>query len=97
MIGLVNATGSPEASRAQSIADAGFKHGGGKKRTDQIPLPSNEQAVEKVLDSAVEGIEFLGASEERELPGGDTSDRFAQADAEAGLPSTLGSVLDVQA
>lgn len=97
MKGLVNAAGASEASRVRSITEASSKSGEGKKPA-RVLLPNNGQAVESVLLSAVQGVEFLETGEERELPGGDTSDRFAQADSGAKLPSTsLGSHLDVQA
>ncbi len=97
MIGLINSAGSPEASRIQSTADARSKGKSGEKGGEQIPLPTNEQAIERLLASAVQNVAFLAGDRQRGTPGGDSSDRFAQADAEARLSPTIGTALDVQA
>jgi len=97
MIGLINSAGSPEASRIQSTTDAGSKGKSGEKTGKRIPLPTNEQAVDQLLASAVQNVAFLAGDRQRGAPGGDSSDRFAQADTEAKLSSTIGTALDVQA
>jgi hypothetical protein len=95
MIGLVNAVGTPEASRNQSKSRADFEDA--NKKSEHL-VSSDEQAVERVLNVAVETIQLATPDEERGLPKGDESDRFAQADAEAKTaPTPLGGNLDVQA
>lgn len=91
MIGLVNSAGAPEASRIQSTGKAGVENGASKKLA---PLLSDERAVKKVLDKAVESIRFASPDGKRPLPDGNASDRFAQADTEAQTPSNVGSILD---
>lgn len=96
MIGLVNAAGAPETSRVQSAnrdaAESFLKEG-----QKLIPILNNERAAERVLQSAVKTISFTTSEAQRGLPGDGQSDRFDQADREAGSTPTLGRTLDVTA
>ena len=62
-----------------------------------MPVLSGEQAAQRVLQSAVQTIEFTASQAERSLPGGEQSDRFDQAELEANSTCTLGGELDVTA
>ncbi len=92
MIGLVNSAGAPEASRIQSAGKAGSEKEGAK---ELAPLLSDERAVKKVLDKAVEALQFANPDGQRGLPDGDASDRFDQADNEQRPLSNAGNFLDV--
>lgn len=96
MIGLVNAAGTPETSRVQSahrtVVESVLEEG-----RKLIPLLTGEQAAQRVLQSAVQTIEFTASQAERGLPGGEQSDRFDQAELEANSTRTLGRELDVTA
>ncbi len=98
MIGLVNAAGTPVPSKAQSVFQAAqLAHDSETK--DPVLIVNSQQAVEQVLRSAVETIKFVKSQGERQLPDGDGSDRFDQADQEALVRETggVGRVLDVTA
>ena len=98
MIGLVNAAGSPRPSKAKSVFQtAQLAHD--SETQDPVLIVNSQQAVEQVLRSAVETIEFVRARSERELPDGDSSDRFGQADREATIRQTdsVGEFLDMTA
>jgi hypothetical protein len=96
MIGLVNSAGAPETSRVQSahrtVVESVLEEG-----RKLIPILTGEQAAQRVLQSAVQTIEFTASQAERSLPGGEQSDRFDQAELEASSTCTLGGELDVTA
>ena len=96
MTGLVNAAGAPGPSRVQSTFK-GSELAHESEREKLVPLLTGPQAAARVLRSAVETIEFAEAAPTRPVPEGEASDRFDQADQEAGVTSTLGRDLDVTA
>lgn len=96
MIGLVNAAGAPETSRVQS-AQRTVAEPAPLAERKLAPILSNERAVERVIQSAVQAIEFVASQAERNLPEGEQSDRFDQAELEADSTRTLGAGLDVTA
>lgn len=96
MIGLVNATGVSDAlhrevsRKTNELAD--------KPAGQPPPILSNEQAANRVLETAVESIRLQTEDGQRGLPGGEQSDRFSQADLETAASGTpLGAALDVTA
>ncbi len=96
MIGLVNAAGAPESSRIQSVSSDKMRVPEAE-RSNVFPLLNNERAAQQVLRSAVNTIEFTAAGAAREVPDGEQSDRFDQAELEAGSSQTVGRFLDVTA
>ncbi len=100
MIGLVNAAGAPETSRVQSalrgVVDAFLDEG-----RKIIPILNNEQAVGRVIQSAIQTISMTNSEAQRGLPSEEQSDRYDRADQEqrSRLETTqaLGRDLDVTA
>ena len=96
MTGLVNAAGAPGPSRVQSTFK-GMELARESEREKLVPVLTGPHATARVLRSAVETIHFAEAAPMRPAPEGEASDRFDQADQEAGVASTLGRDLDVTA
>jgi len=95
MIGLVNAVGVVQASRAQSTEQSASVRTEGPEKL--APVLSSEQAANHVLRTAVESIKFQETGSQRGSPDGEESDRAAQTDLEASPSGALGGVLDVTA
>ena len=98
MIGLVNAAGTPQQARAESVSKS-VREQMDDQAKRLAPVLNGEQAASKVLQSAIDALHAMVMPEgERALPTGDQSDRFAQADLESGItPQTVGGNLDVTA
>ena len=97
MIGLVNAIGATETARLEGTSRSLRANEAGAAKY-QSPVLNNEQAVYKVLRSAVDALQDPPrATPERKLPDGTESDRFAQDALEAKPDQTLGGNLDVTA
>jgi len=95
MVGLVNAAGTPETSRVQSVFTAALQ--AGETKGGLLPIVNSQQAAERVLRSAVDTIEFTNGDVVRPTPDGGQSDRFAQAELEAATTESVGKFLDVTA
>lgn len=93
MIGLVNAIGVAESQRQQ-----GFQRPAENSEravTNRAPILTAEQAVNRVLHTAVEALEFQQSNQQRKTPDSQESDRFAQADLDSKPGGALGVALDV--
>ncbi|MCP4247646.1 MAG: hypothetical protein GY778_11405 [bacterium] len=65
--------------------------------TRLLPPVDGLDAAERVIQGLVETLEFTEAEDERALPGEQESDRFDQAEQEAGASGSIGTRLDVTA
>ena len=97
MIGLVNAIGVSEGARNASTTRS-LRGNEAEAAQNQSPVLNNEQAVYKVLRSAVDAMEDPTMPvPERKLPDGTESDRFTQDSLEEKSAQPLGRNLDVTA
>jgi hypothetical protein len=98
MIGLVNAAGTPVPARVQAN-ERSVRGALEEQARNLAPILSGEQAASKVLHTAIEALEETEQdAKERAAPEGEQSDRFAQAELEAGTPTPeVGGQLDVTA
>ncbi|MHC4090142.1 MAG: hypothetical protein ACYSVY_07670 [Planctomycetota bacterium] len=98
MVGLVNAAGTAEFSRIQAELLAAAR----TRQAEQgklVPLLDSVHAAERIVQIAVQTIEFAEAKAEaeRHVPDGQESDRFDQAEQEANSAATPSEHLDVTA
>ncbi|MCP4592406.1 MAG: hypothetical protein GY842_16865 [bacterium] len=95
MIGLVNAAGMSDVARSSAVDQAARNVVGGIF----VPIERGEGTKAfSVLRSAIEQADFRRSGEERKAPSGEESDRFAQAETEARVPTeNLGQLMDVTA
>jgi hypothetical protein len=97
MIGLVNAIGVAETARSASTARS-LRGNEAEAAEYQSPVLNKEQAVYRVLRSAVDALENPNMPmPEQKLPDGMESDRYAQDSLEEKSAQPLGGTLDVTA
>lgn len=98
MIGLVNAVGTQEIARTESVGRAARERVA-EPQTGIAPILGAEAAAYHVLNTAIKALdELFEGAPERHAPSGEQSDRFAQAEMEKGTSTlSVGAHLDVTA